>query len=62
MIQSFTAKKHETTLNLDAVMKTYTLLVVVLVSLGCHNKVPPTGWLKSIEMYHLTIPDASHLK
>lgn len=34
--------KNETTLNLEA-MGTYTLLVAVLVSPGCHNKVPQPG-------------------
>lgn len=29
---------------------------------GCHNKVPPTGWLKTIERYWLPVLESSSLK
>ena len=34
----------------------------VLVSFGCHVKVPQTEWLKTTEIYFLTVLDARSLK
>ena len=34
----------------------------VLVSYGCCNKLPQTGWLKTTEIYCLTVLEAGSLK
>ena len=34
----------------------------VLVSSGGHDKIPQTGWLKTTEMYFLTVPEARSLR
>ena len=34
----------------------------VLISQGCHNKIPQTGWLKTIGIYSLTVLETRNPK
>lgn len=36
--------------------------VILLVSYGCHNKLPQTWWLKTVEIYSITLLETRSLK
>lgn len=38
------------------------VIITVLVSLGCHSKIPQTGWLKVTKTYRLTVLDSRNSK
>lgn len=38
------------------------MIATMLVCWGCCNKLPQTGWLKTTDMYSLSVPEASNSK
>ena len=61
-LENLVSSRYPTRQSSRSLIKIINTADVVLISLAFYNKVPQTGWLKTTEVYFLTVVDARSLK